>query len=167
MITNKRNEDCITFHLSYWYHWEGSRVLLLSMRYASLAFRTLSLLDLMSSSGISLKSLAEWSLVRKKVLWDCGWFRDVRWIVNGSPVFVETVFESSFRFSCVLFGAVVALHHVDLTFLGLQSMWRVISLVSPVAWNVYEVCPSQICIYKWDSFFPAWVWASGLVVCSV
>ena len=35
------------------------------MRYASLAFRTLSLLDLMSSSGISVMSFAEWSLVRK------------------------------------------------------------------------------------------------------
>ena len=50
MITNKRNKDCITFHLSYLIP-EGSRVLPLSMRYASLAFRTLSLLDLMSSSS--------------------------------------------------------------------------------------------------------------------
>ena len=33
-----------------------SRVFPLSMRYASLAFRTLSLLDLMSSTGISLMS---------------------------------------------------------------------------------------------------------------
>ena len=37
----------------------------LSMRYASLRFRTPSLLDLMSASGISVMSLAEWSLVRK------------------------------------------------------------------------------------------------------
>ena len=36
-----------------------------SMRYAALAFRTLSLLDLMSSSGISVMSSAEWSSVRK------------------------------------------------------------------------------------------------------
>ena len=35
------------------------------MRYASLALRTLSLLDLMSSSGISVMSLAERSVVRK------------------------------------------------------------------------------------------------------
>ena len=35
------------------------------MRYASLAFRTLSLLDLVRSSGISVVSLAERSLVRK------------------------------------------------------------------------------------------------------
>ena len=38
---------------------DGSRVLPLSMRYASLALRTLSLLDFMSSSGISVMSLAE------------------------------------------------------------------------------------------------------------
>ena len=37
----------------------GSRVFPLSMWYASLAFRTLSLLNLMSSSGISEISLAE------------------------------------------------------------------------------------------------------------
>ena len=43
----------------------GSRVLPLSMRYAILAFRTLSLLDLMSSSGVSVMSLTERSLVRK------------------------------------------------------------------------------------------------------
>ena len=43
----------------------GSRVLPLSVRYASLAFRTLSLLDLMSSSEISVMSLAQWSLIRK------------------------------------------------------------------------------------------------------
>ena len=35
------------------------------MRYSSLAFRTLSLLDLISPTGISVMSLAEWSLVRK------------------------------------------------------------------------------------------------------
>ena len=45
-----------------------------------------------------------------------GWFRDARWIVNGSAVFVEVVFESSFCFTCVLFGAVVALYHVDCVF---------------------------------------------------
>ena len=36
----------------------GSRVLPLSEKYASLAFRLLSLLDLMSSSAISVMSLA-------------------------------------------------------------------------------------------------------------
>ena len=44
---------------------KGSWVLPLSMRYASLGFRTPSLLDLMSSSGISVMSLAEWSFVTK------------------------------------------------------------------------------------------------------
>ena len=37
----------------------GSRVLPLPKRYASLAFRKLTPLDLMSSSGISVMSLAE------------------------------------------------------------------------------------------------------------
>ena len=64
MATNKRNKDCITFHLSYWYQ-RVQEFLPPSMRYASLAFRTLSLLDLMSSSWISVMSLAEWSLVIK------------------------------------------------------------------------------------------------------
>ena len=58
MITNRRNKECITFHLSYSYL-NGSRVLPLSIRYASLAFRLNSLLDLISSSGISVMSLAE------------------------------------------------------------------------------------------------------------
>ena len=58
MITNKRNKDCVTFHLFYLKP-EGSRVLPLFLRYACLAFRTLSLLDLMSTSGISAMSLAE------------------------------------------------------------------------------------------------------------
>ena len=58
MITDKGNKECITFHLSYSYLMvqEFSP---LSMRYASLSFRTLSLLDLMSSSGISAMLLAE------------------------------------------------------------------------------------------------------------
>ena len=55
MITKRRNKDGITFHLSYFIP-NGSRVLPLSMRYASLAFRTLSLLDLVSSSGMSVIS---------------------------------------------------------------------------------------------------------------
>ena len=59
------------------------------MRYASLAFRTLSLLDLMSSSGISVMSLAEWSL-GKKAFWDCGGFRDIRWHRSPSSFFLAT-----------------------------------------------------------------------------
>ena len=50
-----------------------SRVLPLSMRYASLAFRTLSLLDLMSSSEISVMSLVQWSLIRKCSETVLGW----------------------------------------------------------------------------------------------
>ena len=37
--------------------------------------------------------------------------------------------------------AVVALYQVN-DILELQSMWWVKGLVSPVEWNVYEVCPS-------------------------
>ena len=35
------------------------------------------------------------------------------WVINWSAVFVEAVFESSFGFTYVLFGAVVALYHVN------------------------------------------------------
>ena len=45
-------------------------------------------------------------------MFETGGFRDIRWVVNWSAVFVETVFESSFGFTYVLFGAVVALYHV-------------------------------------------------------
>ena len=44
MIKNKRNKDCIAFHLSILYQ-KPFKSLPLSMRY-SLTFRTLSLLDL-------------------------------------------------------------------------------------------------------------------------
>ena len=40
-------------------------------------------------------------------------YRDIRWVVNWSAVFVEAVFEWSFGFKYVLFGAVVALYHVN------------------------------------------------------
>ena len=65
----------------------------------SLAFLTLSLLDLMSSSGISVMSSGERSLVRKCS--ETGGFGDTGWVVNWSAVFVETVFESSFGFTYV------------------------------------------------------------------
>ena len=38
---------------------------------------------------------------------------DIRWVNNWSAVIVEAVFESSFSFTYVLFGAVVALYHVN------------------------------------------------------
>ena len=61
MIRNRTNKDCITFHFSYLYrlYLKVQDFVPLSMRYASLAFHTLSLLDLTSSSGISVMSLAE------------------------------------------------------------------------------------------------------------
>ena len=37
----------------------------------------------------------------------------IRWFVSWSAVFVETVIESSFGFTYLLFGAVVALYHVN------------------------------------------------------
>ena len=63
-------------------------------------------------------------------------------------MFVEAVFVSSFRFTCVLFGAVVVLYHVDDVF-GVTV--DVMSDKSGVAcsvecWCMKFVC--QICIYK-------------------
>ena len=58
-------------------------------------------------------------------------------------MFVEAVFESSFCFTYVLFGAVVVLYHVNGIF-GVTIKSLVIGLVSPVAWNVYEVGPSDM-----------------------
>ena len=44
-------------------------------------------------------------------------------------MFVETVFESSFGFTYVFFGVVVAMYHVN-------DVFGVIGLVSPVELNV-------------------------------
>ena len=67
----------------------GSRVFPLSIRYASLAFRTLhcSLLDLMSSTEWNKCDVVSRVIISKKVFWDCGGFRDIRWVVNWSVVF--------------------------------------------------------------------------------
>ena len=74
------------------------------MRYASLANRTLSRLDLMSSRGISSMSEALWSLERKLCSETVvGLELFVCLFVNWSTVFVKTVFKSSFCFSYVLF----------------------------------------------------------------
>ena len=51
-------------------------------------------------------------------------------------MFVEAVFESSFGFTYVLFGAVVVLYNVNGIFGVTISKSLVIGLVSPVAWNV-------------------------------
>ena len=40
-----------------------------------------------------------------------------------------------------------------MTFLQLQSMWWVIGLVSPVEWNVYKVCPSDMYLRVKEFFF--------------
>jgi len=69
-MTSRRNKDCITFHLSYSYLMV-QEFTSLRMRYASLAFRTLSLLDLMSSSGI-IKSVM--SVLLALVLARGSWF---------------------------------------------------------------------------------------------
>ena len=72
---------------------------------------------------------------------------------------VETVFESSFGFTYVLFRAVVALYHENDDF-GV-SMSLVIVEASPVAWNVYDVCPSDMYLQV-RQFFPhgydPWGW---------
>ena len=52
-------------------------------------------------------------IIGKKVFRDCVGFRDIRWVINWSAVFIEAVFESSFGFTYVLFGAVVALYNVN------------------------------------------------------
>ena len=88
---------------------------------------------------------------------DCGGFRDIRWVVNWSAVFVETVFESSFGFTYVLFGAVVAMYHVN-------DVFRVIGLVSPVELNVYEVCPSDMYLQE-RQFFPHGYEPRGWLCC--
>ena len=113
MITNRRNKDCISYISPFFFIPNGSRVLPLSMRYASLAFRRLSLLDLISSSGISVMSLAEWSLVRK-----CSETVVGLEILDGLSTGLRCSLKrslsrgSSFDFTYVLFGAVVVLYHV-------------------------------------------------------
>ena len=132
------------------------------MRYASLAFRTLSLLDLISSSGMSVMSLAEWSLVRKCSETVSGGFRDIRWFVSWSAVFVEAVFESSFGFTYVLFGVVVALYHVNDVF-GVTV--NVIGDRSGFACSVECVWSLSVrYVFTSDTVFSTWVWAPGLVV---
>ena len=66
-------------------------------------------------------------------------------------MFVETVFESSFGFTYVLFGAAVALYHVFGVTVNVMSDRS----GSPVDWNLYEVCPSDM--YLQVRQFSAWV----------
>ena len=51
-----------------------------------------------------------------------------------------------------------------MTFLELQSMWLVIGLVSPVAWNVFEVCPSDMYLQV-RQFFPQGYEPRGWLCC--
>ena len=137
----------------------GSRVLPLSMRYASLAFRRLSLLDLISSSGISVMSLAEWSLVRK-----CSETVLSLEILDrlSTGQLVETVFESSFGFTYVLFRAVVALYHENDDF-GVTV--NVISDRCGFACSVECVWSLPVrYVFTSEKVFSAWVWSLGLVV---
>ena len=67
-----------------------------SMRYAALAFGTLSLLDLMSSSGIRV-------IISKKMFWDYGGFGDIRRVVNSvadpvkaPPLFLDKTQKTKF-----------------------------------------------------------------------
>ena len=67
------------------------------MRYAALAFGTLSLLDLMSSSGIRV-------IISKKMFWDYGGFGDIRRVVNSvadpvkapPPLFLDKTQKTKF-----------------------------------------------------------------------
>ena len=58
-------------------------------------------------------------------------------------MFVEAVFESSFRFTCVLFGAVVALYHVDYVF-GVTVDVMSESGFAVAGMLVYKVCLSDM-----------------------
>ena len=59
-------------------------------------------------------------------------------------MFVEAVFESSFRFTCVLFGAVVALYHVDYVFGVTVDVMSDKSGFAVAGMLVYEVCLSDM-----------------------
>ena len=142
----------------------GSRVLPLSMRCASLAFCTLSLLDLMSSCAISVMSLAEWSLVRK-----CSESVVGLEIVDG----LSTDLRRSLKWSLSR-HLVSPLHCLEqwlhcimwMTFLELQSMWLVIGLVSPVAWNVYGSLSVDM-YYMVRQFFPHGYKPQGWLYCEI
>ena len=106
------------------------------MRYTTLAFRTLSLLDLMSSSGISVM-LSEWSLVTK-----CSDTVVCLEIIHGFSTCPQCSLLKRSLSRCVLFGVVVTVYHVNdvygVTVISDRSGFL------PVAWNVYEVCLSDM-----------------------
>ena len=101
-------------------------------------------------------------IISKKVFWDCGWFRDIRWImVNCSAAFVETVFESSFGFTYVWSSGCIV-----------SCRWRfflvtvdVMSDRSGFACRVKCVWSLSVrYVFTSETVFSAWVWTSGLVV---
>ena len=53
-----------------------------------------------------------------------------------------------------------------MAFLELQSKSLVIGLVSPVAWNVYEVCPSDMYLQV-RQFFPHGYEPRGWLLCEI
>ena len=65
----------------------------------------------------------------------CGGLRAVGLFVNGSAMFIEAVFKSTFGFSYVFFVPVVTLYHVDNVF-GVAVNVMINNLVSPVELNV-------------------------------
>ena len=80
-------------------------------------------------------------------------------------MFVVAIFESSFGFTYVLFGAVVALYHVNDVFGVTVNVIRDrIGLVSPVAWNVYEVGLSDMYLQV-RQFFPHGYESPGWLCC--
>lgn len=62
-------------------------------------------------------------------------FGYVAWLVNRSAVFIKAIFESSFRFTYILFVTAFALSHVSKGF-TVAGNGQVIDLVSPVEWKV-------------------------------
>ena len=99
----------------------GSRVLPLLMRYASLAFPTLSLLYLMSSSAISVMSEVSRAIISKKVLRDCVGLE----VVDGLSTDLRCSLKRSLSRHLVspLHCLEQSLHCImQMTFLELQSM---------------------------------------------
>ena len=75
-------------------------------------------------------------------------------------MFVETVFESSFGFTNILFGAVVALYHVFGVTVNVMSDNFWFRLKSGI---LYEVCPSDMYLQV-RQFFPHRYEARGCCV---
>ena len=131
----------------------GLRVLPLSMRYASLAFRALSLLDLMSPSGISVVSLAEWSLVKK-----CSQTVAGLELLDG----LSTGLQCSLKRSL---SRCLVSHIVWSSGCNVSCKWRFWSDRSGFACRVECVWSLSVrYVFARETVFSAWVWAPGLVM---